>query len=327
MTASPSISIAMATCQGARFIDAQLESILAQSRPPDELVVCDDASTDDTLAHVEAFAARAPFPVRAIRNPARLGITKNFEQAVAQASGQIILLADQDDEWLPEKIDTLCAALDASPQVGVVFSNGEVVDEAGRALGYDLWSALGFDAREQASVDAGRAASVFLRHVVAAGTTMAFRSSFRPLVLPFPDLYSVHDAWIAFMIAARADCLALAQPLIRYRLHEGNQIGIRRFDLRGQLEQARLQIERRAFAASAEFFEQARARLAGAAGPPLDTALAEAIDAKIAHARTRDEMPGALLGRLPAIAGEALRGRYQRYSYGVRSIAQDIWLR
>ena len=73
MSARARVSVAMATCNGARFVDAQLASLAAQSRPPDELVVCDDASEDDTLERVRAFAARAPFAVRVEPAAARLG--------------------------------------------------------------------------------------------------------------------------------------------------------------------------------------------------------------------------------------------------------------
>ena len=159
----------MATCEGARFIDDQLESIAAQERPPDELIVCDDASEDDTFARVEAFAARAPFEVRAVRNPDRLGITGNFERAIESCTGDIIFLADQDDIWHPEKIETLAGVLIEHPATGAVFCDGEVVDANGKPLGYSLWSSLGFDANEQRAVREGLATDVFLGHVVAAG--------------------------------------------------------------------------------------------------------------------------------------------------------------
>ncbi|MBW2422395.1 MAG: glycosyltransferase, partial [Deltaproteobacteria bacterium] len=101
------ISVAMATCEGAPYLDAQLESLRTQSRPPDELVLCDDHSADETPAIAEAFARRAPFSVRIERNPQRLGITANFEKAVSLCSGDLIFLADQDDVWKPTKIEAL----------------------------------------------------------------------------------------------------------------------------------------------------------------------------------------------------------------------------
>jgi glycosyltransferase involved in cell wall biosynthesis len=312
----------MATCEGERFIDEQLDSIAAQSRRPDELIVCDDASEDSTFERIQEFGQKAGFEVRALRNPSRLGTTANFERAIAACSGEVILLADQDDVWFPEKIETLTRVLAREPTIGAVFSDGEVVDERLEPLGATLWQSLGFDAREQQLVRQGRAVEVFLRHVVAAGTTLAFRSHFRKQALPFPRLRSCHDAFTAFSIAARAGIAIVPTPLIRYRVHGSNQIGIRRLGFFEQLAKAREQIESDAFAYAVEFFELARERLND---PP--AGLRVAIDEKIDHSRSRRDMSPRLLGRLPTIRQEASLGRYGRYSYGWKSIAQDLWLR
>jgi glycosyltransferase involved in cell wall biosynthesis len=319
----------MATCEGERFIDAQLASLAAQRVPPDELVVCDDASTDATLAHVRRFAAGAPFPVRVFEGGTRLGITRNFERALRETRGDVIFFADQDDLWRPDKIGAHLRVLDANPSVGMTFSNAEVVDADGRPLGYDLWSSLFFDAREQAAVSAGRGADVFLRRVVAAGTTLAFRADFKPLLLPFPDLYSAHDAWVAFLLACVTGCVPRPDRLIAYRLHDANQVGIRRLSLRAQLARARRQIEEDAFGQAAAFFEAARARFdetERADWRPGAARLAD-IDAKIRHMRTREAMSGGFFARLPVVAREAARRHYSRFGYGLKSVAQDLFLR
>src|SRR5947208_14214106 len=99
-----SISVAMCTYNGERFLKEQLESLAAQTRQPDELVVCDDRSTDSTPHIVEAFARAAPFPVRLEVNDRCLGSTKNFEHAILRCTGALIALSDQDDVWHPEKL-------------------------------------------------------------------------------------------------------------------------------------------------------------------------------------------------------------------------------
>ena len=312
----------MATCDGERFLDAQLESIAAQSLPPDELVVSDDASSDATFERAKDFAARAGFEVRLQRNPARLGITRNFERAIAACTGDVILLADQDDVWLPEKVETLCGVLAREPGTGAVFCDGEVVDASLSPQGTTLWQALGFDASERARVREGEAARVFLRHVVAAGTTLAFRARFREDALPFPDLRSCHDAFTAFVIAGRARIALVERPLIRYRVHGDNQIGIRRLGLRDQLAKAREQVSTDSLGYAIEFFETARARLADA-----DPELLRAIDDKLDHARKRRDLPPHGIARLGAIRRELRSGRYGRYSYGWKSVAQDLFLR
>jgi glycosyltransferase involved in cell wall biosynthesis len=321
-------SVAVATCEGGRFIDEQLDSIASQSRLPDELVVVDDASLDTTVERVEAFAAKVRFPVRIERNPERIGATANFARCVSLCTGEVILLADQDDVWNPDKIATLVGILEERPGIGLVFSNGEVVDEALRPLGYDLWRSLFFDERDRARVRAGEATAVFARRVVAAGTTLAFRARFCPMLVPFPDLPSVHDAWIAFLIASVSGCEIVETPLIRYRLHGANQIGLRRRGLFEQYRQARQQIAQQAFAREARFFELARERLRCVANEhPVSDAGLRVIDEKIAHSHVRDSMPKGFLTRIPIVAREWWRGHYGRYGYGLKSVAQDLWLR
>ncbi|MFP6638701.1 MAG: glycosyltransferase family 2 protein [Myxococcota bacterium] len=316
-------SIAMATCNGGHFIAEQLASLASQSRPPDQLVVCDDHSEDDTLARVEAFREGAPFEVLIERNSQRLGPTANFERAVSLCEGDVILLSDQDDVWLPEKIETLVDALAAHPEWGLAFCNGRVMDSSLKPLGYDLWQALFFDSHEQAEVARGRAPDVFMRHVVAAGNTLAFRSHFREILLPFPDLPSTHDAWIAFVISCLAGAGLVPEELIHYRLHGENLIGIHRFGWLDQLRQARRQLEDDAFGRLATFFEAAQLRLQD----KINADLREAIEEKIAHCRTRADMRGGAFERLPNIYAEWKAGRYARFSYGLKSVAQDIWLR
>jgi glycosyltransferase involved in cell wall biosynthesis len=323
---SPRVSIALATCQGERFLDAQLESIARQTRPPDQLIVNDDASRDGSWKILQAFAERAAFRVEAEQNTERLGITRNFERAVSRCGGDVIFFADQDDVWEPDKIETLLQVLEERPETGAVFHDGRIVDETLAPLDATLWDSLGFDARERRLVGEGHAADVFLRHVVAAGTTMAFRAQYAPLVLPFPALRSCHDAFTAFLISAVANVEIVDRPLIRYRLHGANQIGIQKLGLRGQLEKAREQLATGAFAYAAEFFEVARERLV-ASSFEVDAATMRSIVEKILHSRRRASMAGSFLGRLHDVIREAGSGRYSRYSYGIKSIAQDLWLR
>ena len=94
------ISVAMCTYNGGKYLREQLISIAKQARLPDELIVCDDVSNDATLQILNEFQKMAPFPIRIHRNGVRLGVTKNFEQAIALCNGDIIALSDQDDVWM-----------------------------------------------------------------------------------------------------------------------------------------------------------------------------------------------------------------------------------
>ncbi len=329
MLNEPRVSVAMATCEGERFVAEQLASIAGQTRPPDEVVVCDDDSRDATCERVSEFAEGAPFELRLESNASRLGITKNFERAIALCTGDVIFLADQDDCWLPAKIERMLAVLCGRPEVGAVFCNGRVVDGERRPLGHDLWRAVGFTRSEQQAVRAGRATDVFMRHVVAAGATFAFEARFKELALPFPELRSAHDAWLALLIAMVSRVEILDEELIEHRLHADNQFGFELFDLRAQYRQAKVQVAEGAFAYAHSFFTQARDRLLA----QRDTQFRGApdgmrrIEEKIDHARARDAMSSKLRERLGSIAGETVSGRYGRFSYGWKSIAQDLFLR
>jgi glycosyltransferase involved in cell wall biosynthesis len=323
------VSIAMTTFNGGPFVAPQLESFVAQHRRPDQLVVCDDGSSDGTDAVVESFAARAPFDVRFERNPTRLETTPNFEKAVSLCDGDIVFFSDQDDVWMPDKIETVVSLFQEHPETGAIFSNGRVVDEELRQLGYDLWDSLWFDAAERSKVHSGRAVEVFVKHVVAAGTTLAFRGLYRELILPFPDLHDCHDAWVSFLITAVSGVRIVDRTLIDYRLHGANQFGLRKFNLAEQLEKARWQLAERIFEHNVRFFGAVRERLRAQSDPRFQAPAAtlSLVEGKIEHAGRRDAMSPALLRRLPTIVGETLRGNYWRYSYGIKSVAQDILLR
>jgi glycosyltransferase involved in cell wall biosynthesis len=88
------VSVAMATYNGARFLGPQLESILDQHRQPDELVIVDDSSTDETMEVSETFKRRARFSVRVLANERNLGSTATFERAIQECSGDVVALGD-----------------------------------------------------------------------------------------------------------------------------------------------------------------------------------------------------------------------------------------
>src|SRR5579862_5794949 len=135
----PTLSVAMCTYNGAAYLAEQLESIASQERPPDELVIGDDCSTDGSVAIIKQFASNASFPVHLQINEHNVGSTKNFELTIQRCRSQFIALSDQDDVWLPLKLGTLEAALARQPDVGLVFSDAELVNDRLQSLGCRLW--------------------------------------------------------------------------------------------------------------------------------------------------------------------------------------------
>ena len=198
-------SVAMCTCNGEMYLREQLESILAQTVPPNELIVCDDASTDGTVALLESFKKTSPFPITIIVNKSRVGVCKNFESAVGHCSGDIIFLADQDDIWLPAKLETIMAVFASHPLCGYVFSNAELVDEQGNDIGMDLWTSIAFDKKQQTQYSRDQLSVMVKRVYLVTGMTMAFRAIFKSKVMPFESsTYNalLHDAWISLLLTS-----------------------------------------------------------------------------------------------------------------------------
>jgi len=317
------LSVAMCTCDGARHVGEQLDSIAAQTRPPDELVVFDDASVDQTASVIGRFAARAQFPVRLTVNRERLGSTRNFQNAVEAGEGEIIVLTDQDDVWRPDKLERLEAAFAATP-AACIFSDAEIVDEHLRPLGYRLWEALRLDDRQQRLMAAGSAIDILLQRNVVTGATMAFRSGLRPLLVPIPPGW-VHDGWIALLAAAVGGCMPLDEPLVLYRQHPSQQIGGAKATFRQQVATAS-RMDRAFFASLAENYAAARARLASSRTHRCPRAVIEDLDAKVTHSTRRARMRDGRRRRLSLILSELLSRRYWRYSGGWKSVAQDLFL-
>ena len=128
-----SMSVVMATFDGAPFLQAQLDSLAAQTRRPDELVLSDDGSRDETLEIARAFAERAPFPVRILEGPRR-GLAENFWSATSAAQGQLIAWSDQDDVWAPTKLE-VCERAMAVHAAELVTHSAALVDADLRPIG------------------------------------------------------------------------------------------------------------------------------------------------------------------------------------------------
>lgn len=316
------LSVALCTCNGEPFLAEQLASILGQTRLPDELVICDDHSSDSTPSIARAFAAQAPFATRLEVNEFNLGSTSNFARAIFLCTGDVIVLADQDDVWLPHKLATLEQALLAAPEAGFAFSNAEIVDERLLPLGYTLWDAIRFSPKEQETFRRGQAFERLLRRYRVTGATAAFHAAYRDLVLPIPPQW-VHDAWIALVISAVAPCALVTDSLIRYRQHRKQQHGGRKRNLLTQYRSAR-QLDRDACEAVAQRYTSALERLRGS--PGVSAARLELLERKIEHHRQRSVMRNPQTRRIPVILREIWRGNYGRFSLGWKAIAQDILL-
>ncbi len=222
---SLSISVAMCTYNGGRFLSEQLASIAGQDRLPDELVICDDGSLDDSREIVKQFTRRCAFATHFVANENNLGSTKNFEKAILLCHGDIVSLADQDDIWYSHKLKRVEIAFLESSETVAAFSDADLIDDDSRLLGQCLWNAFSFGAVEQDRFEKCRALEVLLKHPVVTGATMAFRRELIDIMFPIPSTH-IHDRWISFLLAARGRFVAIREPLMQYRRHKGQQEGL-----------------------------------------------------------------------------------------------------
>ncbi|MGH9425835.1 MAG: glycosyltransferase family 2 protein, partial [Terriglobia bacterium] len=318
-----SFSVALCTYNGSRFLSEQLRSVRSQARLPDELVICDDFSSDSTVDIVEKFALNAPFPVRLEVNPTNLGSTKNFELAISRCGGDVIALSDQDDVWHKDKLAHMEKVLLQSPSVGAVFSDANVVDEQLTPLGYKLWDRYGFTEKRRRHLVGGRAFQVLLDQNSVTGATLAFRSWLKEWVLPIPACW-MHDAWIAAVTAAISELSIVEEPLIQYRQHAQNQVGGRKPRLPDFL-QAVLRDNSAFYHDYVNQLGLLRHRLKGCSKlKRLDDL--SLLDSRILHFEARARMPAQRLRRLPLALRELWTLRYFRHSNGSISLGKDLFL-
>ena len=314
------ISVAMTTYNGASFLKEQLDSMFAQSRLPDELIVCDDQSTDTTSELLQDYAARAPFPMKVIINEERLGSTKNFEKAIGLCSGDLIFLSDQDDAWMPAKVATMEARFDAEPDVGLIFTNGGLIDKKGSPLSRDLWDAFRFGPQRRAMLGGAARYDLLLSRSFITGATMAFRSQFKSLCLPIPDGLKtfVHDRWIAILIASVARIAFVDEKLIAYRVHPLQQLGVgKTFRPLNYVMPYRFSCDRVALAKLRERLEANRA------WSPKPEFLG-ALDVRLRHSSARAALPRNPFRRLGPVIEEYRSGRYRYYGGGLLNALKDI---
>ena len=191
------VSVAMCTFNGAAFVEAQLESILTQSKPPDEIVLCDDGSTDRTIDIATKIAQKYPDKIRIIQNERKLGYCRNFESAVSLVTGDVIF-RDQDDVWSPDKVASMLRVFAEDPEGVLVYSDAVITDPELRPTG------TVFNRRKDAELRKTPTLRQMSRGLAFNGLMMAFHSRLRPFVIPFTPLSLQwgHDHWIAFIAYA-----------------------------------------------------------------------------------------------------------------------------
>ena len=223
------VSVALCTYNGAQHIREQLESILDQTMKVDEIVVCDDGSTDNTLQIAEDIEKETSANIRIYRNENNLGVCANFQKAIELCKGEIIFLSDQDDLWLPDKVKEIVNYFDKNKDKHIVFSDGLLVNDDGNIIGdKTLWATIGFTPRAQKSLTDGYGAELFSYENRATGATMAVRRSFIAgnTFLDICNDTILHDGALAMQGIATEELGYIVKPLTKYRIHSKQAVGI-----------------------------------------------------------------------------------------------------
>lgn len=317
-TRSMKLSIALTTFNGAAYLADQLRSYAEQTRPPDELVVVDDGSTDESVSMVRNFAATAPFPVHVFENPTRLGVTANFEKALASCTGDVLFPSDQDDFWEPGKLERMAAHMAAHPRVLALACNATLIDADGRSLGRDFWTALAFTPPQLREMDDGGAFEVLTKRNLAAGMAMAIRRELLQIALPIPPCW-IYDGWLALMAAADGRFAVTPDRLVQYRLHGRNAVGIAHLRWRERLVRATTTRSD----LLALHLEQTRTLMARLPSSVPEQRVAY-LQSRAAHHEVRLGLGERWLNRCRLIVEELRTGRYQQHSQGWATAAKDL---
>jgi glycosyltransferase involved in cell wall biosynthesis len=314
------ISVALCTYNGTAYLSTQWQSLLEQQQLPDEVVVCDDKSTDGTIELVNQLAANAPFTVRIIENKEQLGFNKNFECALKACTGDLIFLCDQDDFWLPEKIITMTKFMNQHPQTQLAFCDAWVTDAHLMGREKHFWDVVRFNKMAQDRWQAGEAMEILLDGNRMMGCATVIRKDFLNYVLPIPSNLPgdyIYDGWMALVGAACNTITFIDKPLQLYRTHVAQQVGVRppetveRIRLRDRITRHRARklaplAEKKVVLTKIDHLLNERV--------PTDAPGLPQLHRSLSHFSMRSSLPPNRLKRLLPVLTSMMNGNYKRYA-------------
>jgi glycosyltransferase involved in cell wall biosynthesis len=215
----------MATYNGERFLRQQLESILAQSNQDWQLWVRDDGSDDKTVRIIEDYANRLPAKIRLVTdNGNRLGASLNFGKLLEYADTEYIMFSDQDDVWLPNKIELTLNAMKAAERIYpdkpvLIHTDLQVMDSQLNTVANSLWN------YQKLFPEAGDDLNRIMAQNVVTGCTVMINKKAKAVSVPVPDEAVMYDWWIALNVCRHGKIIYLSIPSVLYRQHPGNRLG------------------------------------------------------------------------------------------------------
>jgi glycosyltransferase involved in cell wall biosynthesis len=314
------ISIALCTYNGAAYLPEQWQSLLQQDRLPDEVIICDDGSTDNTRLLLRQLAADSPFRVEVVENPVRLGFNKNFGQALSRCTGDLVFICDQDDFWMPQKLRLMADFMQQNPAVQVAFNDAEVADEHLQPIGIRFWEKVRFDQQAQQRWRNGDVMDVLLDGNRVMGCATVIRRTFLDKLLPIPDAVPgyIYDGWISLTAASLGVIQFVDEPLQHYRTHPTQQVGVRpnpvgpRIRLRDRFSRDRA-IKLDPLRKTQQQLAGIQALLSARIGQR-DTAGLRQLNRRLAYYTMRSTLPDNRLGRVIPVLTGLWQGQYHRYA-------------
>lgn len=210
------VSVVMCTYNGERYLEQQIQSILGQTLQPDEFIVCDDCSTDGTVAILERYQQEGKLTYQI--NAQQLGLINNFKKAVSwSAAGNHVALSDQDDIWMTDKLEKSVALLQTMNQTLPCFVHSDLilVDEQEKVLNNSFRNELGQD-KFQHNLE-----SLLFGNFVT-GCTVVMNAELKTYFETIPQGIKYHDGWLALAAFTFGQVAEITEPLIRYRKHGSN---------------------------------------------------------------------------------------------------------
>lgn len=322
---APLAGVAMCVYNGERYLNAQLDSMARQTSALDHVVIVDDNSSDGSWELLQRWRDSCGLHVTLVRNTENLGIVRNFGKAASLVESDIVFFADQDDVWYPEKVARVLAAFSEQPDLMLVHSDADLIDQDGQAVGRRLFDALLVRADERAAVREGRAPMVYLKRNLVTGAACAVRASLIKRALPFPPDW-LHDEWLALAAGLCGRVAMLDDTCMAYRLHTGNAVGLPLPNLRWRwhsFTRAVLEPQRPALLRRQQRLQTLQRRLADWRAPNW---FHEQVGAALAHISCRLSLPPSASRRLRPVWSEWHSRRYHAWSQGELSMLHDLIL-
>ncbi|MGF7144107.1 glycosyltransferase involved in cell wall biosynthesis [Anaerotaenia torta] len=221
------IGVVVATYNGQKYVAEQLVSIINQSKKPDLIIVSDGKSLDLTVEICNEILSGGDIPFEVLTSEVQLSVAENFQKGLAACDCDYIFFSDQDDVWLPNKIEIVIQQMEKH-QTCMAFSNAQIVDaklnDEGRPL---LWESVGYEQLEDVKVYGKgniELISILIRHNIVTGMCMCISRDFRNKVMPLSQ-NAIHDSWIAIIAANVGSIVAIKEKCVLYRQHGNNVVG------------------------------------------------------------------------------------------------------